>query len=142
MGDDQQFSIRSIFEKAAAVILAASITGGAVALASLRDSVVAGSVTHDGLRADVERLRTELDAFRNPGGRVTAHDGDRHWSAIMDIDKRLREQEMRPPRLNPALEKAKEDLSEVISRVRDIERRAEYIAKEQDRLCERLRSCK
>jgi uncharacterized small protein (DUF1192 family) len=92
--------------------------------------------------AELERLRADLEAFRSPGGRFTAHDGDRHWQRMDELDRRLREQEMRPPRLNPALDSVATKVNDLERMVDRIEDRLGHIKAEQDRLCERLAACK
>jgi uncharacterized small protein (DUF1192 family) len=92
--------------------------------------------------AELERLRADLEAFRSPGGRFTAHDGDRHWQRMDELDRRLREQEMRPPRLNPALDGVAAKVNDLERAVDRLEDRLAHIKAEQDRLCERLAACK
>jgi uncharacterized small protein (DUF1192 family) len=92
--------------------------------------------------AELERLRADLESFRAPGGRFTAHDGDRHWQRMDELDRRLREQEMRPPRLNPALDGVAAKVNDLERTVDRLEDRLAHIKAEQDRLCERLAACK
>jgi chromosome segregation ATPase len=99
-------------------------------------------VRFSGIAAELERLRADLESFRAPGGRFTAHDGDRHWQRMDDLDKRIREQEMRPPRLNPGLDEVKRDVSELELRVGVLNEQLRHIEQEQDRLCQRLAACK
>jgi uncharacterized coiled-coil protein SlyX len=91
---------------------------------------------------ELERLRADLEAFRSPGGRFTAHDGDRHWQRLEDLDKRLREQEMRPPRLNPALDGVTAKVADLERSVDRLEDRLQQIREEQQRFCDRLAACK
>jgi chromosome segregation ATPase len=105
-----------------AFLSAASL--GAVAI---RDLVVTTNVELSYLKGDITELREELSKFKLPGPRFTKDDGDRHQLQLDDHEKRLREQELRPPRANPALEK-------LTTKVEEIERR-------QAELCSRIRDC-
>jgi hypothetical protein len=138
--------IAAVLDKAgpalATGIVLALLTGAASVVVAWRDLSSASAVRFGYVTAELERLRTDLEGFRAPGGRFTAHDGDRHWQRMDELDRRLREQEMRPPRLNPALDgvAAKvNDLERVVDRLED---RLAHIKAEQDRLCERLAACK
>ncbi len=92
--------------------------------------------------AELERLRADLETFRSPGGRFTYHDGERHWARMDDLDRRLREQEVRPPRLNPALDGVAKDVAEIESRLAVLTEKLRHIEAEQERLCQRLQACK
>jgi uncharacterized coiled-coil protein SlyX len=92
--------------------------------------------------AELERLRADLEGFRAPGGRFTSGDGERHWKRMDELDARLREQEMRPPRLNPALDGVAVKVNELERAVDRLQDRLEHIKEEQDRLCQRLAACK
>ncbi|MEY2654683.1 MAG: hypothetical protein RLZZ524_1711 [Pseudomonadota bacterium] len=59
-----------------------------------------------------------------------------------ELDRRIREQEMRPPRLNPALDNLGKDVAECESRLSVIDERMRHIVTEQERLCARLQSCR
>jgi chaperonin cofactor prefoldin len=92
--------------------------------------------------AELERLRTDIENFRAPGGRFTKHDGDRMQAELDKLSDRLREQEMRPPRLNPALDGVAAKVNDLERAVDRLEDRLAHIKAEQDRLCERLAACK
>ena len=126
---------------ASGIILAVLAAAGSSALA-WRDLLSTSDVRFGHVNTDLERLRADLEAFRSPGGRFTAHDGDRHWARMDDLDRRLREQEMRPPRLTPGLDKAETRLSDLERRIAAAERSIEHIEAEQERLCTRLAQCR
>lgn len=116
-------------------IVLAILTGAATAIVAWRDHVASSTVRVGHLADDIAALRADFESFRNPGGRFTRHDGDRHWSRMDELDKRLREQESRPPRLNPALDDVRVTMTTCTEQMRQV-------IKEQDRLCERIRACK
>lgn len=138
--------IASVLDKAgpalATGIVLALLTGAASAVMAWRDLASASSVRFSHIATELDRLRSDLENFRAPGGRFTRHDGDRHWDRMDQLDARIREQENRPPRLNPALDKAMETMSEIEHRLTIAEQRLGHIHEEQERLCQRLQSCK
>lgn len=138
--------IASILDKAGPALASGIVLGilGAAATSALawRDLLSTSTVRFSVLSSEVQQLRADLEGFRAPGGRFTAHDGDRHWSRMDDLDRRLREQEMRPPRLNPALDNAVSELNTIERRLSLAEQKLEHIEAEQERLCARLQACK
>jgi septal ring factor EnvC (AmiA/AmiB activator) len=125
---------------ASGIVLAILAAAGSSALA-WRDLLSTSDVRFSVVTAELERLRAEFDAFRNPGGRFTKHDGDRVEAQIARIDERLHIQEQRPPRLNPALEEAMKTVDDIEHRVTIIEQSVQHISAEQERLCQRLMAC-
>lgn len=125
---------------ASGIILALLAAAGSSALA-WRDLLSTSDVRFSHVNAELERLRADLEAFRSPGGRFTSHDGDRHWQRMDSLDERIRQQEQRPPRLNPALDEAMKDVHEIETRVTIIEQSVQHIRAEQERLCQRLMAC-
>jgi predicted nuclease with TOPRIM domain len=97
---------------------------GAVAL---RDLVVTSNVDIAYIKGDLDHIRNEFEKFKSPGPRFTKDDGDRHQAKLDELERRLREQETRPPRLNPTLEK--------------LEDKVDDIAQKQAELCQRLKDC-
>ncbi|MCO5762743.1 MAG: hypothetical protein NHG36_14715 [Chromatiaceae bacterium] len=93
-------------------------------------------------RDDISAVRRDLDSFRSPGDRFTAADGRRHQELLDGLEKRLREQEMRPPRLNPGLDAALKDIGELELRLGVLTEKLRHIEVEQERLCVRLQACK
>jgi hypothetical protein len=91
--------------------------------------------------ADIAKLRSDLESFRAPGGRFTVHDGARLQGQLDDHERRLREQETRPPRLSPALTGAVEDIAELKEKCLINAEAIKHILTEQERLCARLRQC-
>jgi hypothetical protein len=91
--------------------------------------------------ADIAKLRSDLESFRAPGGRFTVHDGARLQGQLDDHERRLREQETRPPRLSPALTGAVEDIAELKEKCLINAEAIKHILGEQERLCARLRQC-
>ena len=138
--------IAAILDKAGPALASGIILGilGAAATSALawRDLLSTSTVRFSGVAAEIERLRADFDAFRNPGGRFTAHDGDRHWQRMDAIEARIREQEMRPPRLNPALEQHEKECQHIHDMVISHEQQIKHIVTEQDRLCSRLQACR
>lgn len=138
--------IAAVLDKAGPALASGLILAilGAAATSALawRDLLSTSTVRFGTIASELERLRTDLEAFRSPGGRFTSHDGDRHWARIDDIDRRLREQETRAPRLNPALEKAQDKMAEIEHRLIVAESRLERMAHEQDLLCSRIAACR
>lgn len=126
---------------ASGIILAVLAAAGSSALA-WRDLLSTSDVRFSHVNAELERLRTDLESFRAPGGRFTSHDGDRHWQRMDELDRRVREQEMRPPRLNPALEQTAQAVSDLERRLDVADERMKHIVSEQERLCQRLQACK
>ena len=105
-----------------AVLSATSL--GAVAV---RDLVITTNVDLAYLKGDITDIRSEFDKFKSPGPRFTKDDGDRHQSKLDELERRIREQETRPPRLNPDLEK--------------LETKVDSIAQRQLELCQRIKDC-
>jgi septal ring factor EnvC (AmiA/AmiB activator) len=138
--------IAAVLDKAgpalATGIILALLTGAASVVVAWRDLSSASAVRFGYVTTELERLRADLESFRAPGGRFTSHDGDRHWQRMDEIDKRLREQEMRPPRLNPALDGLQSKVADLERAVDRLEDRAVQLKEEQQRLCDRLAACK
>ena len=108
-------------------LVVAFLSAASLGAVAIRDLVVTTNVELSYLKSDLIELREELSKFRAPGPRFTKDDGDRHQLQLNDHEKRLREQELRPPRLNPMIDK-------LSSKVEEIERK-------QAELCSRLRDC-
>jgi chromosome segregation ATPase len=138
--------IAAVLDKAGPALASGLILAvlGAAATSALawRDLLSTSTVRFGHVSAELERLRADLESFRAPGGRFTSHDGDRHWQRLEDLDKRLREQEMRPPRLNPALDGLQSKVADLERAVDRLEDRAVQLKEEQQRLCDRLAACK
>ena len=126
---------------ASGVILAILAAAGSSALA-WRDLLSTSDMRFSQHAAELERLRSDFESFRAPGGRFTKHDGDRLQAELLKLDDRIRVQEMRPPRLNEALDEHMKECREwhdmVVSHDRDIK----HIVYEQERLCQRLQACR
>ena len=123
-------------------IILAILGAGATSAMAWRDLLSTSDVRFSSIAAELDRLRADLDGFRAPGGRFTAHDGDRHWQRMDDIDKRLRDQEQRPPRLNPHLSEVETRVRTLEDRVTKLEFEIAHLEGEQERLCQRLQACK
>ncbi len=65
------------------ITIGSGVVYGAVAV---RDLVVVATNDLTHLAADVDRLRTELEGFKSPGGRFTAADGARHDERIRRVE--------------------------------------------------------
>ena len=137
--------IASVLDRAgpalATGIVLALLTGAASTVVAWRDLSSASAVRFSNITAELERLRADLEAFRSPGGRFTTHDGDRHWQRMDAIEARIREQEMRPPRLNTALDQHEKECQHIHDMVIRHEQQIKHIETEQDRLCARLQAC-
>ena len=137
--------IAAILDKAgpalATGIVLALLTGAASTVVAWRDLASASAVRFGHIATELERLRADLEAFRSPGGRFTAHDGDRHWQRMDSIEARIREQEMRPPRLNAALDEHEKECRAWRELVITHDQQIKHIVSEQDRLCNRLQAC-
>ena len=94
------------------------------------------------ITAELERLRGDLDSFRAPGDRFTKHDGERLQAELFKLDERIRAQEMRPPRLNMALEEHEKDCQHIHDMALRHEEQIKHIGQEQERLCARLQACR
>ena len=138
--------IASVLDKAgpalATGIVMAILAGAASTYVAVRSHIDASDVWQSGVERAVSQLRSDLEAFRSPGGRFTTHDGERHWQRMDQLDERIRAQEQRPPRLNPALDDAMKEMREMESRVIVLEQSIRHIVVEQERLCQRLMACK
>jgi uncharacterized coiled-coil protein SlyX len=138
--------IAAVLDKAgpalATGIVLALLTGSASVVVAWRDLSSTSAVRFGYVSAELERLRADLEGFRAPGGRFTAHDGERHWQRMDDLDRRLREQEVRPPRLNPALDGVTTKVAELERAVDRLEDRVAALKEEQQKLCDRLQACK
>jgi hypothetical protein len=99
------------------ITIGSGVVYGAVAV---RDLVVVATNDLTHLAADVDRLRTELEGFKSPGGRFTAADGARH-------DERIRRVE---------------DFAKLCgeSKVK-VELELEHLKDAQQQLCSRLQMC-
>lgn len=122
-------------------ILLGVLTGTATTLMAWRDHTAASAVRFSGYDAELARLRADLDEFRKPGGRFTRRDGDEHRLILDDHERRLREQETRPPRLNPALVDAVGDIQELRDKVIVCTEALRHTHDEQERLCQRMQGC-
>ena len=126
---------------ASGVILAILAAAGSSALA-WRDLLSTSDVRFSQHTAELERLRADFESFRAPGGRFTKHDGDRLQAEIFKLDDRIRTQEMRPPRLNMALEEHEKDCQHIHDMALRHEEQIKHIGQEQERLCQRLQACR
>lgn len=70
----------------AAAIFSAFILGVSATAVAVRDSVHVAQLDRTGLRADLEELRAEFNAFRNPGDRFTASMGAKLEARIERIE--------------------------------------------------------
>ena len=122
-------------------IILALLGGAATVVVAWRDFASASTVRLSALDAEFARLRADFESFRAPGGRFTKHDGDRHQAQLDDHERRLREQETRPPRLNSALNDMLGDVQELKEKCLINAEAIKHILTEQDRLCARLRQC-
>lgn len=122
-------------------LILALLTAAATALVAWRDHVSASTVQLAYLDDAVSQLRADFNSFRAPGGRFTRTDGDAHKAIIEDHERRLREQETRPPRLNPLLEKTQELVEELQTKVIVHGETLRHITVEQERLCQRIQAC-
>ena len=138
--------IAAVLDKAgpalASGLILAILGAAATSAMAWRDLLSTSAVRFSHVTTELERLRADLEGFRAPGSRFTAHDGDRHWQRMDELDKRLREQEMRPPRLNPALDGVTAKVADLERSVDRLEDRLQQIRDEQQRLCDRLAACK
>ena len=126
---------------ASGIVLAILAAAGSSALA-WRDLLSTSDVRFSQHAAELERLRADFESFRAPGGRFTKHDGDRLQAEIFKLDDRIRAQEMRPPRLNTALEEHEKDCQHIHDMVLRHEEQIKHIGQEQERLCARLQACR
>ena len=126
---------------ASGIILALLAAAGSSALA-WRDLLSTSDMRFSQHTAELERLRSDFESFRAPGGRFTKHDGDRLQAEIFKLDERLRNQEMRPPRLNAALEDHEKDCQRIHDMTLRHEEQLKHIVQEQERLCQRLQACR
>jgi predicted nucleic acid-binding Zn-ribbon protein len=108
-------------------LIIAFLSAASLGAVAIRDLVITTNVELSHLKGEYASLRTELDKFQAPGPRFTKDDGDRHQEQLNDHERRIREQETRPPRLNPAIEK--------------LEDKVEFIQRQQSELCRRLKDC-
>jgi chromosome segregation ATPase len=122
-------------------ILLAILTAATTAIVVGRDHVAASNVRLGNHDAEIARLRADLESFRAPGGRFTVHDGARLQGQLDDHERRLREQETRPPRLSQALTVAVEDVQELKEKCLINAEAVKHLSSEQERLCQRLRQC-
>ena len=138
--------IAAVLDKAGPALASGIILGilGAAATSALawRDLLSTSTVRFGSIDAEIQRLRADLDAFRAPGGRFTKHDGDRLQAELFKLDERIRAQEMRPPRLNEALEQHERECQHIHDMVISHEQQIKHIVTEQDRLCSRLQACR
>ena len=125
---------------ASGIILAILAAAGSSALA-WRDLLSTSNVRFGHVDAELERLRADFESFRAPGGRFTKHDGDRLQAELSRLDDRVRAQEMRPPRLNTALDEHERECKHIHDMVLRHEEQLKHIVTEQDRLCSRLQAC-
>jgi hypothetical protein len=122
-------------------ILLGILTAATTAVMVGRDHIAASDVRARNFDVELTRLRSDFEEFRKPGGRFTRADGDRHQAVLDDHERRLREQETRPPRLNPALSGVVQDVEELKERCLINMENIKHILSEQERLCARLRQC-
>ena len=122
-------------------IILALLGGAATVVVAWRDFTAASTVRLGILDAEFSKLRADFEEFRRPGGRFTRLDGDRHQAILEDHERRLREQETRPPRLNPALNDVLGDVQELKEKCLINAETIKHILNEQERLCARLRQC-
>ena len=138
--------IAAVLDKAGPALASGIILGilGAAATSALawRDLLSTSTVRFGSIDAEIQRLRTDLDSFRAPGDRFTKHDGERLQLELFKLDERLRVQEMRPPRLNPALEEHERECQHIHDMVLRHEEQLKHLVMEQERLCSRLQACR
>ena len=123
-------------------ITLAVLSGAATVVVAWRDLASSSAVRFSHITAELERLRGDLDSFRAPGDRFTKHDGERLQAELFKLDERIRAQEMRPPRLNMALEEHEKDCQKTHDMALRHEERIKHIVQEQERLCQRLQACR
>ena len=116
---DEQSSVRKVVEGVAIAVLAFSITGAAISIASLRDRVTTGESSYAGL---AERY--------------------------VDLAKRVEQQEQRPPRMSSSFEQLRTDVDRIENEQRvcreatiTLNQASQHIREIQNDLCKRLRSC-
>ena len=138
--------IAAILDKAgpalATGIVLAVLTGSASVVVAWRDLASTSAVRFSSIATELERLRADFESFRAPGGRFTKHDGDRLQAEIFKLDDRIRAQEMRPPRLNEALDEHIRDCAAWHDMVIGHDKDIKHIMAEQERLCARLQACR
>ena len=138
--------IATVLDKAGPALASGLILAvlGAAATSALawRDLLSTSTVRFGSIDAEIQRLRTDLDSFRAPGDRFTKHDGERLQLELFKLDERLRAQEMRPPRLNSALDEHERECQRIHDMVLRHEEQMKHIILEQERLCSRLQACK
>jgi hypothetical protein len=122
-------------------ILLGVLTGTATTLMAWRDHTAASAVRFSGYDTELARLRSDFDEFRKPGGRFTKSDGDSHKAILDDHERRLRDQETRPPRLNPALTDAVDDIKELRDKATLCGEALRHLREDQERLCQRMQGC-
>jgi predicted nuclease with TOPRIM domain len=108
-------------------LVVAFLSAASLGAVAVRDLVVTSNVDLAYVKSDIADLRSELEKFKSPGPRFTKDDGDRHQAKLDELEKRIREQETRPPRLNPTIEK--------------LEDKIEALSQKQAELCQRLKDC-
>jgi chromosome segregation ATPase len=123
-------------------IILALLVGTTSTTLAWRDHAASSTVRFSNYDAELAKLRSDLDGFRAPGGRFTKHDGDRLQEQLNDHEKRLREQETRPPRLSPALVDAVDDIKELRDRALICGEALRQLRENQEQLCQRLQGCK
>ena len=145
--------IAAVLDKAgpalASGIILAVLGGAASVVVAWRDLAGTSSVRFEYVatelsrhRDDIAQLRRDFESFRSPGERFTADDGRRHQGLLDGLEKRLREQEMRPPRLNPALDDLGRNVGEIENRLGVMQEKLRHMEAEQERLCQRLQACR
>ena len=138
--------IASVLDKAGPALASGLILAvlGAAATSALawRDLLSTSTVRFGSIASELERLRADLGSFRAPGDRFTKHDGERMQAELFKLDERLRAQEMRPPRLNTALEEHERECKHIHDMVLRHEEQLKHIVVEQERLCSRLQACR
>lgn len=127
MAEERQSFIDRLGPTLTSGLIVAFLSAASLGAVAVRDLVVTSNVELANVQGELNRIRDDFEAFKNPGGRFTKQDGDRHEQKLNDLDQRLRTQETRPPRLNPDLDK--------------LENRVHTIELKQAEICERIKSC-
>jgi uncharacterized coiled-coil protein SlyX len=127
VGEEKQSFIDRLGPTLTSGLLVAFLSAASLGAISIRDLVITTNVDNAYVKGELDRIRSDLNGFKAPGGRFTKEDGDRHQNKLDELERRIREQETRPPRLNPALEK--------------LEEKVHAIEDKQSELCQRLKDC-
>lgn len=126
----------------ATAIVMAILAGATTVTVGVHRHIAASDVWRSDFASQLAQLRSDLDGFRNPGARFTAADGERHWQRLDELDRRLRAEEVKPPRLTPAIDGLANKVGDLERGIDRLEERMATLREEQQRLCDRLQACK